>query len=48
MAERHPTYAEADIVVDTRDEETEATVKRILAVLRDHAGGAETKKAAAT
>lgn len=48
MAERYPTYAEADIVVDTRDEETDATIKRILAVLHDHAGDAWMKKAAAT
>ena len=46
--QRYPTYAEADIVVDTRDEETDATVKRILSALHDHAGDARTKQAAAT
>ncbi len=33
MAQRYPVYAEADIVVDARDEPPEATTERVLAAL---------------
>jgi shikimate kinase len=36
---RHPVYAEADLVVDSQDGPTEATVQRVLDALRAH--GAE-------
>lgn len=35
MAERHPLYAEADIVVDSDDGPPEATVERILSLLAE-------------
>jgi shikimate kinase len=48
MEERYPVYAEADIVVDSKDEDVEVTVKRILVKLESWrapsagaAGGAE-------
>lgn len=38
MKERYPVYAEADIVVDTRDESPEVTVDRVIAALESMAG----------
>lgn len=35
MAERYPVYAEADVIVDTRDEARERTVRRIVQALRE-------------
>lgn len=37
MAERYPIYAEADVIVDTGEEEIEMTVGRIVAALRTRA-----------
>lgn len=34
MKQRHPVYAEADIVVDTGDESAEATVEKVIVALR--------------
>lgn len=36
MTERYPTYAEAEIVVDTHDEPPELTVHRVLDALAEH------------
>ncbi len=38
IAERYPVYAEADITIDTTDENIELMVDRILAALADQAG----------
>ena len=35
MAQRHPIYAEADIVVDCGDDSPEVTTSRVLAAVRD-------------
>jgi len=39
IAERHPLYAEADLVVDSNDGPLESTVERCLAALADHQRG---------
>lgn len=46
MKERHPIYAEADVVVDSRDEDTDLTVKRILAALQERNPSLRFEKAA--
>jgi shikimate kinase len=38
MAERHPVYAEADVVVDSAREAPEVTVERVVAALAAHMG----------
>lgn len=40
MAERHPIYGQADLVVDTGDEQPDDTVERIVKVLEGSAGPA--------
>lgn len=39
MKERYPVYAEADIIVDSKDEDVDATVRRILDTLQPWLGG---------
>ena len=38
MAERYPSYAEADLTVETGDESPDRTVLKVLGALADHAG----------
>ena len=46
MAERHPIYAEADIVVDSARESPEVTVSRVIAALKDRFADRERAEAA--
>jgi shikimate kinase len=46
MAERYPTYAEADIIVDSAREAPEQTVERVLARLAEYCAMAQTGAAA--
>lgn len=39
IAVRHPIYAQADLVVDSRDQPPEATVETVMAALRLHLAG---------
>jgi shikimate kinase len=40
MAARYPIYAQAHVIVDTRDEPREVTTRRVLDALRAHLSGA--------
>jgi shikimate kinase len=44
IEERYPVYAEADIVVDSRDEPHDAMVRRIVARLAEHLGASPAAK----
>ena len=43
MAARYPIYAQADVIVDTRDEAPEVTTVRVLDALRAHLSEVATK-----
>jgi hypothetical protein len=38
IAERYPSYAEADLTVETGDESPDRTVLKVLSALAGHAG----------
>ena len=44
--ERHPVYAEADIMVDSDREAPDSTVKRVMLDLMDHLGASDTESVA--
>ncbi len=44
--ERHPVYAEADIMVDSDREAPDSTVKRVMLGLMDHLGASDTESVA--
>jgi len=44
MEKRYPVYAEADVTVDSADGPPEATLKRVLAALRDHLSSTSPRK----
>lgn len=46
MIERYPVYAEADVVVDTRDEPIDSMVERVVAAMRAHDAAAREPVAA--
>jgi len=46
MQQRYPTYAQADITVDSVDGPPEATVERVMAALAQHLGAAGARQAA--
>jgi shikimate kinase len=46
IAERHPVYAEADLVIDSVDGPPEVTLERVMAALAAYLGGAGERRAA--
>jgi shikimate kinase len=46
MEERHPIYAEADIVIDSARESPDATVERLIGALRDYLDAPKAAEAA--